>query len=311
MPFIRFQPIYQERVWGGRQLETLYDRPLPVKTLIGESWELVDRAEAQSRVISDEFHNQTLHELWLNHRETIFGQASPQTERFPLLIKILDAQAKLSVQVHPTLKAAQLLGSEPKTEAWYFIETQTESEVFLGLKTELDKIKILEKIKNQTFLEELNRYSTHSGDVAWVPTGCIHAIGEGNLILEVQQNADTTYRLFDWNRVTASGQPRELHLDQALQALSYDPKPLPPRPLSQTPLVCEFFSMEQLTLNQTISLESKGDTFTLIFLKEGSLQWGDDLLAKGEMGLISASYAEVELQPLTFPTIAILVRWGK
>ena len=311
MSFIRFQPIYQERVWGGRGLETLYARPLPSKTLIGESWELVDRAEAQSHVISNEFYGQSLHELWLKHRETIFGKTAPQAERFPLLIKILDAQAKLSLQVHPSLKAAQILRSEPKTEAWYFIETQTGSEIFLGLKNELDKTKILEKINNQTFLEELNRYHAQTGDVAWVPTGCVHAIGEGNLILEVQQNADTTYRLFDWNRAITLGKPRELHLDKALQSLSYNPKPLPPRPLLQAPLTCEFFSIEQLTLNQTISLENKGDTFTLLFIKDGSLQWGIDLLKKGELGLISATVQKIELRPLVFPTTAIKIQWGK
>ena len=310
MPFIRFQPIYQERVWGGRQLEALYRRSLPNSVLIGESWELVDRAEVQSKVISADFSGQTLHDLWMQQREKIFGTASPNGDRFPLLIKILDAQAKLSVQVHPTSQAAQKLGSESKTEAWYFAETKSQAEIFLGLRTSLDQNEILERVKNQTLVESLNCYYPHSGDVTFIPSGCVHAIGEGNLIVEVQQNSDTTYRLYDWDRVDALGKPRQLHLNEALQSIGHDLKPLPPRPLKNAPLTCEFFSLQQLNLTQSMAWESYGTSFTFLFVKEGAMEWEGDILKKGEFGLIPASVKTIELSALIPDTVVLQIQWG-
>ncbi|MEZ5405946.1 MAG: type I phosphomannose isomerase catalytic subunit [Verrucomicrobiia bacterium] len=310
MSLIRFQPIYLERVWGGRKIETLYGRPLPPALVIGESWELVDRKEAQSVVTSAHYRGQTLHDLWLNKRENIFGTQAPDVDRFPLLIKILDAQDKLSLQVHPPEPIAKELNSESKTEAWYFVETQPNAEIFLGVKKGVTESSLSQAMRNHTVIDQLNRYHPQPGEVAFIPAGCLHAIGGGNLIVEVQQNADTTYRLHDWDRVDAQGKLRSLHPDEAMKSIIWQGKEMPPHALlEKNPLITPFFSLKQQKLTQPFLWESDPNTFQLIFVIEGRARWGNEIVQKGEFVLVPAMEASDKIFPEK-PTTLLITQWG-
>jgi len=218
---LTFVPLYMERVWGGRKLAALFGRHLPLTNPIGESWELVDRADAQSIVSEGRLKGITLHELWLNHRSQIFGKGYDY-ERFPLLIKILDASEVLSVQVHPPTDRKIELLDEPKVELWYFVDTNEGASVYVGLKNGTTREDFQSALANGTVERLLHRLPTRPGSFMFLPGGRLHAIGAGNVLFEVQQNSDTTYRVFDWNRLGLDGMPRALHVEQSLQCIDFN-----------------------------------------------------------------------------------------
>jgi mannose-6-phosphate isomerase len=213
MAIWKLQPLMQERIWGGRNLEKL-GRVLSEGKKIGESWELVDRQEAQSVV---EGTGETIGSLWSGvDRQKIFGRKAPRGGRFPILIKLLDAEEKLSLQVHPPKGKAEQLGGESKTEMWFFLETQLGAEIYAGLKNGIRQGEFEDALKAGTVAECFHRLPTEAGLAMFLPSGRVHAIGSGNLILEIQQNSDTTYRVYDWNRKDDSGKARALHVKEAL-----------------------------------------------------------------------------------------------
>ena len=209
-----------ERVWGGRRLETLYGKRLPHAALIGESWEIVDRPEAQSVVHEGPLRGATLHELWGKHREAIFGNV-PDAPRFPILCKLLDAQENLSLQVHPPAQVAGRLAGEPKTELWYIADAQPGAELYVGLRRGVARAEFQRKITDGTVADCFHRVPVKPGDVMVLPSGRVHAIGAGIVIFEIQENSDTTYRVFDWNRPGLDGKPRELHVEQSLECIDF------------------------------------------------------------------------------------------
>lgn len=218
-----FRPIFKERVWGGRELERLFNKKLPPNKLIGESWEISDRPGDESVVANGNFAGKTLRWLMENYGSEILGHTRPAADnRFPILCKILDARDKLSLQVHPpAAKAAELKG-EPKTEMWYIADARPESELFVGLKRGVTRGQFEEKIAAGTVAECFHRAPVRAGDTMFLPSGRVHAIGAGLVIFEIQQNSDTTYRVFDWNRVGLDGKPRELHVAQSLASIDFN-----------------------------------------------------------------------------------------
>ena len=219
---LTFQPILKERVWGGRNLERLYQKPLPSGQRIGESWEISDRPEGISVVANGPLAGRTLRWLMENHRRDVLGQNASPSGPFPLLIKILDATETLSVQVHPPPKVAALLQGEPKTELWYLAEASPEAALFVGLRAGVTRGAFEESIAAGTVAECLHRVPVQTGDVMFLPSGRLHAIGAGSVIFEVQQNSDTTYRVFDWNRTGLDGKPRPLHIAESLQCIDFE-----------------------------------------------------------------------------------------
>src|SRR5215831_12651438 len=218
---LAFEPLFIERIWGGRRLESEFHKKLPPQKRIGESWEIVDRTEAQSVVTNGPLRGRTLHELWTRHREEIFGEV-PDTPRFPLLIKIIDAQEKLSLQVHPAEDAARRLGGEPKSEFWY-VAGADEAELFLGFRKPIKRKKFEEAVRDGTVLDYVHKIAVHAGDAIFLPAGRPHAAGAGNLLIEIQQNSDTTYRIFDWNRIDpTTGKEREFHVGKAVQCIDFE-----------------------------------------------------------------------------------------
>jgi mannose-6-phosphate isomerase len=218
---LTFQPIFQERVWGGRNLERLYQKPLPPTARIGESWELCDRPGAVSVIANGPLAGKDLRWLMENHREELLGQAAPLRGRFPLLVKLLDAQQRLSLQVHPPPAAAAKLGGEPKSELWYVADAAPGAELMAGLKRGTTRAEFEQRLKAGTVADSVHRLPVKAGDALFLPSGRLHA-GGGAVIIEIQQNADTTYRLFDWKRPGLDGQPRQLHVAQALASIDFN-----------------------------------------------------------------------------------------
>ena len=218
-PLLQFKPIYQERVWGGRGLATFLGRKLSGTAPIGESWELVDRPEAQSLAAGGPWAEKSLRELLITHSEEIMGPAWPKARPFPILVKWLDCRERLSLQVHPPAAVAAKLGGEPKTENWYIARAEPGAAVLAGIKTGVDSAKFRAALKANTAESLVHRLPTLAGDSLLIHSGVMHAIDGGNLILEIQQNSDTTYRVYDWGRVGLDGKPRAMHVEQSMASL--------------------------------------------------------------------------------------------
>jgi mannose-6-phosphate isomerase len=218
---LTFEPIFKERIWGGRNLETLYGKPLPAGLRVGESWEISDRPGDESVIARGPLQGRTLRWLMKERPFDLLGACNPVPARFPLLIKILDAQDTLSLQVHPPAAVAVQLGGEPKTEMWYVARAEPAAELFVGLKKGVSRAEFERKLADQTVAECFHRIAVREGDAMFLPSGRVHALGAGMVIFEVQQNSDTTYRVFDWNRVDGGGKARELHVPQSLASIDY------------------------------------------------------------------------------------------
>lgn len=248
---LRFQPLYQERVWGGRALESALGRKLPPGQTVGESWEIVDRPEAQSIVEGGSLNAQSLRSVLQRHGADIMGPAWPAAKPFPILVKWLDCRERLSLQVHPPASVAGELGGEPKTENWYIAETAPGAELIVGLKRGTTREQFERAIAEKTLEQCVHRFRVAAGDSILVHSGQIHAIDAGNLILEIQQNSDTTYRVYDWGRVGLDGQPRQMHVAQSLRSIDwtdFEPAPLRGAPTSGTIADCAEFSIRRVVL---------------------------------------------------------------
>ena len=220
---LTFQPAFKERVWGGRTLETLYHKKLPPQVPIGESWEISDRPGDESVIANGPLAGKNLRWLMEHHADELLGKVKPTPDnRFPLLCKILDARDRLSLQVHPPASKAAELGGEPKTEMWHITDATPGAELYVGLKPGVTRAEFEQKIQTGEVAECFHRIPVRAGDTMFLPSGRVHAIGAGLVIFEIQQNSDTTYRVFDWNRVGLDGKPRELHIPQSLASIDFN-----------------------------------------------------------------------------------------
>ncbi len=279
-PPIQFHSIYQSRIWGGQNIRTILGRSLPDNTSVfGEAWEISDRPEAMSVVVDGPWREKSLHELWEKHRETIFGSGYEHYERFPLLCKILDATDNLSVQVHPPEETAKKWNGEGKNEIWYILHSEPNAAIYSGI-SELTSVEELENAAKTDRLGTLLK-SEHlnPGEHLYIPAGMIHSIGEGNLIAEIQQNSDTTYRLYDWGRKDKNGNSRDLHLEQALDCIrEFGKLSEKPSYLTEQP----YFTTTEFTLK-------KGEYFTqpdishfaIFTVLRGSIEWNDQKATMG------------------------------
>ena len=304
MAIWKFEPLAQERIWGGRNLER-FGRVLPEGRKIGETWELVDRPEAQSQI---EGAGQTLGSLWSGaERKKIFGTRSPETEHFPILIKLLDAEEKLSLQVHPPAGKAKALGGEPKTEMWFFLETKPEAEIYVGLKRGVGRVEFEKALKEGKVAGCFYRQKTEPGEAMFLPSGRVHAIGAGNVILEIQQNSDTTYRVDDWGRKDEQGKSRALHVREALESIQWsDVEPAFVQPRGERLLVCDFFKVTRWWLAREEVREIVPDrgTFRFLFVADGRIQTeGGEEWGKGAARFVTADEDSVILRGVEESTV--------
>jgi mannose-6-phosphate isomerase len=234
-----FDPILKRIRWGGRRLGTVLGKNLGPHADYAESWEIADMGPVQSTVATGPLRGQTLASLIASQPQFLLGSppavtstagGAPPSSQFPLLVKFLDASDRLSLQVHPDDAQAQRAGVGPrgKTEAWIVLETEPNATLFAGLQPGVTRAQFETAVRSGAVEPLLHRVAVRPGDCLFIPAGTVHALGEGVLLAEVQQSSDTTYRLFDWNRVDASGQPRELHIEAGLDCVDFDRGPVQP-----------------------------------------------------------------------------------
>lgn len=308
---LTFAPIFQERIWGGRKLAELFDKKLPPDKRIGESWEVVDRPEAQSVVGRGLLKGKTLHELWIQDRHSVFGDVA-DTPRFPLLIKLLDAEGKLSLQVHPPEKIAAQLGGEPKTECWYVAATEPGAEIFVGFKTSTTPEQFEQSLNAGSTADQVHSIKVKPGDAMFLPAGRFHGIGGGCVLVEIQQNSDTTYRVFDWNRVDdATGKRRPLHIDEALQCIDFnDVAPRLIEPQGEVLVRDKLFEIQKWNLDSARQAAPLGQ-FAIFCCLTGRVACADVDLVPGEFFLVPASLQDRQVRPRAEETTLLRVTMAK
>lgn len=294
---IVFEPIFMERVWGGRRLQSLYGKGLPPAVPIGESWEIVDRPEAQSVVHNGPLRGATLHELWREHRPEIFGNI-PDTPRFPLLVKLLDAQENLSLQVHPPKGIAEKLGGESKTEFWYIANAAPGARVYAGVKRNTTPDSFSRALEAGGVEEQVHAIDVATGDSIFLPSGRMHALGGGNLLVEIQENSDTTYRIYDWDREKKAPAARQMHIAEAMQCVDFnDVEPALSPPRGETLVHNEFFEVQKWNLTAPREVTAGGQ-FAIVCCLTGTLRCGDVDRRPGEFFLVPSSLARRELNAI-------------
>jgi mannose-6-phosphate isomerase len=308
---LRFERIALEKVWGGRRLETVLGIELPGSGPIGETWELADRSDHNSVVAEGRYRGKSLAELMRDHGDAILGRARAARDgRFPLLIKFLDAREHLSVQVHPRT-GPQAQGEEQKTESWLFLAAEPDGKIWLGLDPRVGRGALAGLAGKREIVASLHEWPARPGEFAFVPGGTVHAIGAGVTLLEVQENSDTTHRLYDWDRMGLDGKPRAMHVDEALRCVDYGNDhqgPIKPS-FAETAAgarrakLCDAsaFALELLEIERSIEADTDELAHVYIVLAgRGSLRYGEHgsrvSLKPGDTWLVPASLGVHQLE---------------
>ena len=307
---LRLEPLYKQYVWGGRRLATVLGRALPPQGIFAESWDACDHGPEQSVVQAGPLAGADLHTLVTTRGEDLFGRHCPQ-DRFPLLLKYLDANKPLSVQVHPNDRIAQRMGlSDPgKTEAWCVLQADDDAVIWSGFREDrpINRESVEAAIRDGTLENLLHHFTPRAGECVFLPAGIVHALGQGTMVAEIQQTSDNTFRLYDWNRLGTDGKPRPLHIQESLEALDYNQGPVNPKPAQPTDRAwverlvdCDKFTLDRWTLDapQTIGGD---DCFHLVTVLSGAVEIAGDPsnipLRLGQTILLPASLGPVQLSP--------------
>jgi mannose-6-phosphate isomerase len=302
---LRFQPYLRPMVWGGRRLGDVLHKPLPTAEPYGESWEVSDHSSHRSVACDGPFTGRTLHDLMEQDRAALLG-SSASLRTFPWLVKYLDANDWLSVQVHPDDEKAKQWwpGEGGKTEAWFVLDAAPGSKVYAGLLPGVDEMQLWAALAAGTVADCLHQITPRPGDCLFLRAGTVHAVGGGVLIAEVQQTSDATFRLFDWNRRDARGKSRELHIEQSIACIDWSAGPVHPVRVVGYPGLgarqrlaeCRYFTLDYLSSDKPFACESVGAGRMQVVLglhgrgvvrsqdSEHSLGTGDTLVLPAAMG---------------------------
>ncbi|MCK4934261.1 MAG: class I mannose-6-phosphate isomerase [Simkaniaceae bacterium] len=288
---IHFEPIYKNYVWGGQKIIECFDRQMP-SGIYAESWEISDRDEGMSIVANGFLRGMSLRELCRSYGKELLGS---DYETFPLLIKLIDAKQNLSVQVHPDEEHAKKYGGDAKTEALYIINASSNAYIYSGLKTPLTEHALIHCIHSNQLINHLNKIPVKTGDAYIIPGGEIHAIGKGSLIFEVQQNSNTTYRIYDWER------NRPLHIKQALEVMRRH-EPLKTNRLTGS-INTPYFTLEKECLSNKTQTFALNHHFEMVFCLTGEGTINQEKIKAGMSFFIPASlktFTVCSTKPLSF-----------
>ena len=280
MKLLKLTPAFKDYLWGGTKLKTEYQKQSDLD-IVAESWELSNHPAGSSIVTNGQYAGQTFIEYLNKEGKVVWGKNAQNFDNFPILIKFIDAKQALSIQVHPDDEYAKRVEHEfGKNEMWYILDCESGSYLYFGVNQILTKEAFRSHIENNTLLDVLNKVEVHKGDVFFIEAGTIHAIGAGIMICEIQQNSNTTYRVYDYGRKDAQGHTRELHIDKAVEVSNLIPskKTYGQQPIEKieggnekSPLAkCQYFTSTCYHVNDTISLLADENSFHSLIFLEGS-----------------------------------------
>lgn len=303
---LTFRPIFKRYLWGGRRLATLLGKPIGPEGDYAESWEIADHPHGQSVITNGPLAGMSLHELVMGRPTELLGRHAPLS-RFPLIFKFLDCQRDLSVQVHPDDAAAARLDPPDlgKTEAWVILYADPGSRVWAGLKAGVDRAVLAEAVRSGRTADCLHGFEARAGDCIFIPAGTVHALGAGLVVAEVQQASDTTYRLYDWDRVGPDGKPRPLHVAEALAVIDERRGPVWPvvpqpteRPGVERLVTCDKFVLDRWRLKGA-AVVGGDDRFHVLSVLEGAvrLEGMEAVLGRGQTVLLPACLGTRKLVP--------------
>ena len=303
---LQFEPIFKERIWGGNKLKTDLNKAI-TSEITGESWEISTVPNDVSIVSNGDYLGKNLNELIADYPKEILGSSiyNKFGLEFPLLFKFLDAKQDLSIQVHPNNELAKKRHkSFGKTEMWYIVQANEDARIIVGFKENSSQKEYLQNLENKTLIDILDEIKVKKGDVFFLETGTIHAIGAGMIIAEIQQTSDITYRIYDFERKDANGNFRELHNDLALEAISYEKlntKKIYSKNLNQSneTVNCPYFTTNFIPLDGKMNVIKSGEYFTVYMCTEGNfdLNFDNQIFSykKGDTILIPAQMINYEL----------------
>lgn len=299
MSIFKLSPAFKDYIWGGNRLKTDFFKNTDM-TPLAESWELSAHADGESKICDAELGNIGFLQ-YIKENPQSLGTNCQRFENFPILIKLIDAYDNLSVQVHPDNEyAMRVEGEYGKTEMWYIVDCDENAELIYGFKSEISKEEFAKRIENNTLLDVVNRVKVKKGDAFFIEAGTLHAIGKGILIAEIQQNSNTTYRVYDYGRTGADGKPRALHIDKALDVTNLKCAPMTEigsafcengamvRKLAK----CDYFDVSELKIDDKAELFADKSTFnSLLFVQGEGIIKGDGKnipFRKGDSIFVSA-----------------------
>lgn len=299
-----FHPVYKDYIWGGHRISEVYARR-NTPAICAESWEVSAHPEGTSVVAQGRFAGRRLDDLAAEFGVRLMGTRVTDGSRFPLLFKLIDARDQLSVQVHPNTANAALTAGDPKTEMWYVLDRTVGARLYAGLRTGVTPETLRGALTAGTADQCLVELAVSPGEALFIPGGLVHAIGSGCLIYEVQQSSNTTYRLYDWNRVGTDGKPRPLHIEESFKTIDWTlcpPKMVTGQSLGiwTEMIACPFFTLRKLALSGTLHVPVDGTSFHVLFVEKGPVRLvsgGVDVtLDTGMSVLIPADAEQFELQ---------------
>lgn len=292
----------KDYIWGGTRLREEYGKTSDADR-IAESWELSCHKDGESIIFNGDFAGKTLSEFIKENGKDVLGKNCDKFDNFPILIKLIDAKENLSVQVHPDNEyALSVEGEYGKTEMWYIVDCDPGAELLYGFKSNIDKEEFERRIKDNTLLEVTNSVPVHKGDVFFIEAGTLHAIGKGILIAEIQQNSNTTYRIYDYGRVGADGKPRQLHVEKAVEVTKLTPPEYPTKAMGeieqkdgcsvQLLSKCDYFRVNKVCVWEHCVLEASAKSFNSVLVLDGEGEIDGVKLKKGDSCFIPAGYGE-------------------
>jgi mannose-6-phosphate isomerase len=314
---LRFEPIFEYRLWGGRALEEWLNRPIPGDELIGEAWVLSDREDHPSRVADGALEGCTLVELMRQSPDLLLGGLAGRFERFPLLLKFLDVRKMLSVQVHPRDDQPDLIpqGESGKTEAWVVLEAGAQSRIYAGLKPDTTA-QDLRALTARTADDHLPSFRPEVGQAVLIEAGTVHSLGDGMMVFEIQENSDVTFRLYDWDHVDPkTGKPRDLQVEQALKCIDLAQGPIAPvKPAVQMPGPVErealfsntHFHLERVRGSEPFAVGASGQLRVLVCVEGGGAlhhDGSDYLMDRGAVVLLPACVGACRFRPSRCSTL--------
>lgn len=306
MEILKLKPVFKDYLWGGTRLKTDFGFESDYEKL-AEGWMLSCHKDGKNIIDGGEYDGKTLDEIIeKNGKESVVGTRALDFPYFPVLIKLIDAKDNLSIQVHPDNEYAQRVEGEfGKTEIWYVLDAADDAQLIYGFKEKISSEEFVRAIKENTLTDVLNSVNVKKGDLLFIEAGTVHAIGKGTLVAEIQQNSNTTYRVYDYGRLGADGKPRELHIDKAIdvsetQPPKYDIKPMgePVNKGAYTETLltkCDLFTVNHYDIEKELVLSADGESFNHILVVDGSGFVDNREVKKGDSFYVPAGYGKYRI----------------